>query len=325
MKKPLLKVKNLVKSFPIRAGILRKQVGEVQAVRSIDFTIHEGEVFGMVGESGSGKSTAARCAIRLIEPTSGEITIFGDDLLTKSKDELLEVRKTVQMVFQDPYSSLNPRKRIADTIGEALSYHHLVQSDEEQEERVDAALEEVGLAPEAKNRYPHEFSGGQQQRICIARALIMQPKLLICDEAVSALDVSVQAQVLNLLMALKEKFALSYLFIAHNLSVVRHICDTVVVLYLGKVMEQADTEELFSNPKHPYTQFLLSSTPKSHPSEKSEKKILKGELPSPIHPPLGCPFRTRCPYAQPLCNEPPPKKKFIDKHGKEHIYYCILD
>lgn len=327
MKPTLLEVKNLTKWFPVTAGLMRREVAQVKAVNGIDFSIKQGEVLGMVGESGCGKSTVGRAAIRLIEPTSGEIQFLGKDLRSFSPEELKLFRKDAQIVFQDPYASLNPRKSIGDNIGEALLYHGFVGSRKEQMERVVAILEQIGLPPESINRYPHQFSGGQQQRICIGRAIAMNPKLIVCDEAVSALDVSVQAQILNLLHDLKEKLGLSYLFISHDLSIVRHICDRVVVLYLGKVMETASTEELFTNPKHPYTQALLSATPKVNPFEKRERIILKGETPSPLNPPSGCPFRTRCPYAQPICAEPPPHKFIKDKMtgGLDHEYFCILD
>jgi peptide/nickel transport system ATP-binding protein/oligopeptide transport system ATP-binding protein len=233
----------------------------------------------------------------------------------------------MQMVFQDPYASLNPRKTIEESIGEALSYHGIVHTRAEQREAVAAILQQVGLPHDAMQRYPHQFSGGQQQRICIGRAIALKPKLVICDEALSALDVSVQAQVMNLLIELQESFGLSYLFISHDLSIVRHISDRVLVLYLGKVMESASARELFTNPKHPYTQALLSAIPRKHPNESKSRIILKGEIPSAVNPPSGCPFRTRCPYAQPICALPPPKKviKEIGEGDQEHVYYCILD
>ncbi len=327
MKEVLLKVRGLKKYFPVLSGLFRRQVGSVKAVDGIDFTIHSGEVLGMVGESGCGKSTAGRAAIRLIEPTAGHVTFLGQDLLTLSKQQMKEMRKKVQIVFQDPYASLNPRKTVRESIGEALLYHGLVSNKQEQTERVAEILHQIGLQPDVMNRYPHQFSGGQQQRICIGRAIALNPRLIVCDEAVSALDVSVQAQILNLLAELKEKLGLSYLFISHDLSIVRHICDRVVVLYLGKVMESASAEELFSNPKHPYTQALLSAVPKSHPHEKKTRIMLKGEIPSALNPPSGCPFRTRCPYAQPICAETPPVKIVTDKKtgGQDHTYHCILD
>lgn len=318
--KPLLKVQNLCKYFPIRSGWLRKDVAHLKAVDGVSFTIHSGEIVGIVGESGCGKSTAARAAIRLIEPTSGNIEFEGRQLLSLNPNEMRNVRKEIQIVFQDPYASLNPRKTIGESIGEALFYHGLVKDRKEQNERVIDILKRISLSPEVIDRYPHQFSGGQQQRICIGRAIAMNPKLIVCDEAVSALDVSVQAQILNLLRELKETMGLSYLFISHDLNVVRYLCDRVIVLYLGKVVESAPTEELFSNPQHPYTKALLSATPKSYPGQNKSRIVLKGEIPSPISPPSGCSFRTRCPFVQPICLNPPPDKTL----DQGHIYRCIL-
>ncbi len=320
MTSPIISAKKLKKYFPVTAGLFKKQVGTVKAVDGVDLEIFPGEVVGLVGESGSGKSTFARAMIRLIEPTGGEIIYRGEELLHMNQQKLFQVRQDVQVIFQDPYASLNPRKSVAESIGEALLYHGVVKTEQAQRTLVAEAMEKVGLSPDVMDRYPHQFSGGQQQRICIARAIVMNPKLIICDESVSALDVSVQAQILNLLQELKESMNLSYLFISHDLSVVRHICDRVVVLYLGKVMEVAPTDELFKDPKHPYTQALLSATPIDHPCEKREKMVLTGEIPSPLHPPSGCPFRTRCPHAQEVCSSAPPK---MEPDGKRH-YFCIL-
>lgn len=327
MNENILEVKGLKKYFPIRAGLFRSHVGDVKAVNGIDFVVPTGKVLGMVGESGCGKSTAARAAIRLIEPTAGEITFMGKSLMDLSPSQLKDIRKEIQIVFQDPYASLNPRKTIQQSIGEPLLYHGLVKTRHELRDRVAETLKRIGLSPDVMNRYPHQFSGGQQQRICIGRAIALNPRLLVCDEAVSALDVSVQAQILNLLIELKETMHLSYLFISHDLSVIRHIADWVVVLYLGKVMESASTDELFRNPKHPYTQALLSAIPKTSPDEKKKRIILSGELPSASNPPSGCPFRTRCPYAQPVCALPPPCKVVRDPitHRDDHHYFCILD
>lgn len=321
MTKPLLSVKGLKKYFPVLAGFFRRQVATVKAVDDIDFTVHEGEVLGMVGESGCGKSTAGRAAIRLLEPTAGTITFEGENISHFDKHQLTALRRQVQMVFQDPYASLNPRKTVGESIGEALIYHQLVHSTQEKRDRIAEVMISVGLSPDVMDRYPHEFSGGQQQRICIGRAVAMDPKLIICDEAVSALDISVQAQILNLFSDLKEKLGLSYLFISHDLSVVRHLCDRIVVLYLGKVMEEAPADQLFANPKHPYTQALLSAIPIDHPREKKERLLLTGELPSAQNPPSGCPFRTRCPFAQPECAKTPPKRRL----GDGHVYHCILE
>ena len=262
---PLLEVKNLCKYFPIYSGLLRKQVGVFRAVDGIDYTIFPGETLGIVGESGSGKSTAVKASLRLTEPTAGEVLFKGEDILSLSKRALQPFRKEVQIVFQDPYASLNPRKTILDAIGEALRFHSIVHTNREKIEHVADALEKVGLSPDVMHRYPHQFSGGQQQRICIGRALSLNPSLIICDEAVSALDVSVQAQILNLLLELKEKFHLSYLFVSHDLSVVRYFCDKIHVFHRGKVVESGESEALFQNPTNAYTKKLLSSIPVNHP------------------------------------------------------------
>jgi ABC-type oligopeptide transport system ATPase subunit len=266
----LLEVQGLKKYFPVTSGVFRHQVGNIKAVDGIDFTVHSGEVVGMVGESGSGKSTAARASIRLLEPTAGKITLMGQDFMALSQEQLRNARKDVQIVFQDPYASLNPRYTVGESVGEALLYHGIVKSKQEQQESIVDIFERIGLSPDAMNRYPHQFSGGQQQRICIGRAIAMNPRLIICDEAVSALDVSVQAQILNLLQELKHSMGLSYLFISHDLSIVRYLCDRVVVLHLGKVVESASTEELFNNPKHLYTQSLLSAIPPRHPRDRKK-------------------------------------------------------
>lgn len=319
MSTPLLEVRSLKKYFPVTAGIFRHQVASVKSVDGVSFSINSGEILGIVGESGCGKSTLARTSIRLVEPTEGEILFEGKNILNFNQREMTDFRKQVQIVFQDPFASLNPRKSVADSIGEGLLYYGLVHSLKERNDHVADILHQIGMSPDVMHRYPHQFSGGQQQRICIGRAIAMKPKLIICDEALSALDVSVQAQTLNLLLELKEKLGLSYLFISHDLSTVRYFCDRVIVLYLGKVMETAPTSELFHNPRHPYTQALLSAIPRLHPGEKKQRMILKGEIPSAINPPSGCPFRTRCPFAQPICAETPPKK--IEGNDE---YHCIL-
>lgn len=260
MTQPLLEVKNLKKYFPILSGFFRKQVGVIKAVDGINFTIESGQVLGIVGESGSGKSTAARTTIRLLEPTSGESLFEGRSLFSLNRDETKKMRKQIQMIFQDPYASLNPRKNIRENMGEPLLYHKIVLNHEELSLYLEKILQQVGLSPDVMNRYPHEFSGGQQQRICIGRAIALRPKLLICDEAVSALDVSIQAQILNLLLELKERFHLSYLFISHDLSVVRHISDRIAVFKAGKIVENRPTDELFEDPIHPYTKDLLKAS-----------------------------------------------------------------
>ncbi len=266
---PLLEVRGLKKYFPIYSGVFRRQTGSVKAVDGIDFFVNEGEILGIVGESGSGKSTAARATVRLIEPTAGQVSFCGLDFLSLADKQLRSMRKDMQMVFQDPYASLNPRKTIAQSIGEGLLYHDLVKDGSEKEGAIENVLKKVGLLPDAMMRYPHEFSGGQQQRICIGRAIALSPKLVICDEAVSALDVSVQAQILNLLLELKESLNLSYLFISHDLSVIRYLCDRVIVLLEGKVVEEGRVEQVFSDPQHAYTKRLLSSIPVEHPSQRT--------------------------------------------------------
>lgn len=319
---PLLKVENLKVYFPIYRGLFRRQVGSVKAVNGVDLTVNKKEVHAVVGESGSGKSTLGRACIRLVQPTEGTIEFKGTHLEHLTQKEMKPFRKNIQIIFQDPYSSLNPRKRIVDSLGEGLILHGLVSSQNQMRDKVAYILESVGLSPDVMDRYPHQFSGGQQQRVCIARAVALEPELIICDEAVSALDLSVQAQILNLLSRLQEEFNLSYLFISHDLSVVKHFSDRLTVMYLGKVMETGNAAKILSHPKHPYTQLLLSSIPKTNPDEKKERLLLKGEVPSAIDPPSGCPFRTRCPYARPICAEPPPRKT-VD--GEEQVYYCILD
>ena len=319
--KPLLEVKNLVKHFPITKGIIfSKQVGAVKAVDGISFTVNRGETLGLVGESGCGKTTTGRVILRLIEPTSGEVWFDGKNVPERRKADLPELRKDMQIIFQDPYASLNPRMTVGDIIAEPLHIHGLAKG-KEREKRVQKLLDVVGLSSFHARRFPHEFSGGQRQRIGIARALAVNPKLIICDEPVSALDVSIQAQVINLLQDLQKEFGLTYLFIAHDLSVVKHISDRVAVMYLGKIVELADKERLYANPKHPYTQALLSAIPIADPTVKKERIILKGDVPSPINPPSGCRFHTRCPYAMDICKQVEPE--FIDT-GDGHFVACHL-
>ncbi len=315
----LLEVKHLVKHYPVTKGfIFQRQVGAVRAVDGLDFYIRKGETLGLVGESGCGKTTTGRVILRLQEPTSGEALFETRDIFKLGKEELRRMRRNMQIIFQDPYSSLNPRMTVGDIIGEPLEIHNLARG-KEKVRRVQELLEVVGLSPYHANRYPHEFSGGQRQRIGIARALAVNPKLIIADEPVSALDVSIQAQVLNLLQELQKEFGLTYLFIAHDLSVVKHISDRIAVMYLGKIVELADADELFSNPQHPYTEALLSAVPIPNPEMRRDRIILPGDVPSPVNPPSGCRFHTRCLYAQPSCSVDEPE--FVDI-GNGHFVAC---
>ncbi len=309
----LIQVRNLVKHFPITRGVfLQKQVGAVQAVDGVSFDVRRGETLGIVGETGSGKSTTARLVTRLLDPTSGEIRFDGQDISKIKGKRLKAVRREMQMIFQDPYSSLNPRKTIGSIIAEPFVIHGLLPGKGERRKAVQELLETVGLNPEHYNRYPHEFSGGQRQRIGVARALALKPKLLIADEPVSALDVSIQAQVLNLLRELQREFGLTLIFIAHDLSVVRHMCDRVAVMYLGRFVEVGDADDLYSFPRHPYTGALLSAVPVADPSRHGgARRLLTGDVPSPADPPKACRFHTRCPKAQELCSieDPPLEEK----------------
>ena len=316
MSAPLLKVNNLVKHFPIKGGIFGRVSEKVHAVDGVSFELAAGETLGVVGESGCGKSTTGRCILRLIEPTSGEVWFDGKNVTALGKTELRAMARDMQIIFQDPYASLNPRMTVGTIIGEALTIHKLTNSAREYEDRIVELLETVGLNADQMRRYPHEFSGGQRQRIGIARALAVTPKLIVCDEAVSALDVSIQAQVINLLEDLQEKFNLTYLFIAHDLSVVEHISNRVAVMYLGRIVEIASSRDLYTQPLHPYTEALLSAVPIPDPSVKRTRIHLQGDVPSPINPPSGCHFHTRCPIAQtPLCNtESPTLKQSSDGH-----------
>lgn len=296
MSDTLLEVKNLQKFFPIKKGLFSKTIGYVKAVDDVSFTIKRGQTLGLVGESGCGKTTVGRSILRLIEPTGGEVYFDGKNITAMSQDELKDMRKQMQIIFQDPYSSLNPRITVGGMLTEILKFHHIAEG-AAAEKRVEELLEKVGLRKIHARRYPHEFSGGQRQRIGIARALSVEPKFIVCDEPVSALDVSIQSQILNLLIELQKEMNLTYLFISHDLSVVEHISDNVSIMYLGKIVESAGVQDVYEHPKHPYTQALLSAAPVPDPEQKSSRIILKGDIPSPANVPSGCYFHPRCPKA----------------------------
>ncbi|MBT3181073.1 MAG: ATP-binding cassette domain-containing protein [Deltaproteobacteria bacterium] len=317
MSESLLNIQNLTKGFPIRGGILGREVARVQAVRGVDISIDRGEVLGLVGESGCGKSTLGMLILRLIDPDAGKIIFDGQDITTMPQSKLRPIRKSMQVVFQDPYASLNPRMSVGDIIGEPLLVHK-VTSSKERRDRVMDLLKLVGLNEKAYGRYPHEFSGGQRQRVGIARAIILTPKLVIADEPVSALDVSIRGEILNLLEDLKDRFSLTYLFISHDLKVVEHISDRIAVMYLGQIMEMFPASEL-CEARHPYTQALVSAIPVPDPDAKRERIVLKGDVPSPIDPPSGCSFHPRCPYAKDVCKSQEPQ---LDKYGDGFFAAC---
>ncbi|GAB4502173.1 MAG: dipeptide ABC transporter ATP-binding protein [Anaerolineales bacterium] len=316
----LVQVEHLVKYFPVRSGLMQKVVAQVQAVDDVSFTVRAGETLGMVGESGCGKTTIGRAMLRLVEPTSGSVFFDGKNILKLRGQELKEMRRNMQIIFQDPYASLDPRMPIGESVMEGLNIHNIGARQERFDLMLDT-LKKVGLEDYHARRYPHEFSGGQRQRIGIARALALRPKFIVCDEPVSALDVSIQSQVLNILKDLQGEFGLTYLFIAHNLSVVEHISDRVAVMYLGKMVELTGREELFRNPLHPYTKALMSAIPIPEPGLKRERTILKGDVPSPLHPPTGCRFHPRCPVAKDICSQQEPLFRQV---SADHWVSCWL-
>jgi len=322
---PLVEVSGLRKYFPVTGGLFGGVVNQVRAVEDVAFTIARGETLGLVGESGCGKTTVGRMVLRLLEPTAGSVRFEGRELSTLGRAELRQMRRRMQIVFQDPYSSLNPRRTVGDAIGEPLFVHGLAKG-AEIDRKVSQLLERVGLPGSYRSRYPHEFSGGQRQRVCIARALALEPAFIVCDEAVSALDISIQAQILNLLGDLQAELGLTYLFISHNLNVVRHIADRIAVMYLGKLVEVAEADELFRAPQHPYTRALISANPVPDPDVPLRPVALKGELPSPLDPPAGCRFHTRCPDAFEPCSSVVPEARLVAHAGtrKEHRVWCHL-
>lgn len=319
----LLSIRNIVKRFPIKGGILNREVASVRAVSDVSFDIHRGETLGLVGESGCGKSTLGRAILRLIEPTAGEVFYGGQDIIKLQHEEMRRLRRKMQIIFQDPYASLNPRMTVEQILSEPIDIHKLAHSKEEKRKRIFHLADLVGLRKESIQRYPHEFSGGQRQRICIARALAVEPEFIVCDEPVSALDVSIQAQIVNLLQDLQKELGLTYLFIAHDLKVVEHISNRVAVMYLGKIVEIAESEVLYENPQHPYTQALLSAIPIPDPTLKKNRIILKGDVPSPINPPAGCHFHPRCPKVTDQCKAVWPQLEEVRGESLIHQSACL--
>lgn len=321
MANSLLQVKNLVKFFPIKKGVFRKTVGWIKAVDDISFEVYEGETLGLVGESGCGKTTTALTILRLEEPTKGQVIFDGRDITKMRKGDMRKERKNIQIIFQDPYSSLDPRMKIKDIIAEGMLTHNILKNAKDRYKKVGELLERVGIPAEYMDRFPHEFSGGQRQRIGIARALALEPKIIMCDEAVSALDVSIRSQIINLLKDLQEEYNLTYLFVAHDLSVIKYISDRVVVMYLGKIVEIADKKGFFTNTLHPYAQALISAVPVPNPDYKRERIILKGDVPSPVNPPQGCRFHPRCSKVMKICSEIEPE---LVKVKEGHFVACHL-
>lgn len=321
MSEYLVTVNNLKKYFPIKTGLVKRTTGNVKAVDGVSFGIKKGQVLGIVGESGCGKSTLGRTLLRLLPATSGEVLYEGNNVFSMNKKEMNSMRTKMQIVFQDPYSSLNPRLPVYDIVGEAMLQHKIVKNKSEMKDRVIEIIKKCGLHPEQAERYPHQFSGGQRQRICIARALAVNPEFVVCDEAVSALDVSIQSQIINLLKDLQDDFGLTYMFISHDLSVVEFISDEVAVMYLGQIVEMGSKKDIFANPLHPYTEALLSAAPSFDPSRRQNKKriILQGDIPSPANPPKGCRFHTRCPYAKDVCKKEVPEYREI---SEGHFAMC---
>ncbi len=321
MSENIVEVKNLKKYFPIKSGVFKKTTGHVKAVDDVSFSIKKGRVLGVVGESGCGKSTLGRTMLKLLDPTEGQVTFTGKNVYGMSRSELKSLRTQMQIIFQDPYSSLNPRLPVYEIVGEAMLQHGIVKNKKEMMNKVVEIIEKCGLFPEQASRYPHQFSGGQRQRICIARALAVNPEFIVCDEAVSALDVSIQSQIINLLKDAQDDFGLTYLFISHDLSVVKFISDDVAVMYIGQIVEKGPKKQIFNNPLHPYTEALLSAVPSFDPSLKATKKriILKGDIPSPAKPPSGCRFHTRCPYAHDVCKTDVPEYREVEG---EHFAMC---